>query len=95
MRFAWLFVIACSSTPPTPKDPFASGECDSHWQANGFTTCQEGCVDSAKVLGATGAACTAMLDTGSGFQCTATFDVGSATGCCASDKPNLYFAECP
>ncbi len=93
MRLALVLLFACGSS--TPKDPYAAGTCDSHWQANGFTSCQEGCVDATKVLGATGPACAAMLDTGSGFQCVATFEVGSATGCCVSDKPNLYFAECP
>lgn len=94
MRLAWLFLFACSSSS-APKDPYAAGTCDSHWQANGFTSCDEGCVSSTKVLGAMGAACAGMLANGSAFQCVATFEVAGTTGCCASDKPNLYFAECP
>ena len=93
MRFAWLFLFACGTS--TPKDPYAQGTCDASWKANGFTDCDEGCVSATKVLNAKGPACTAMLASGSAFQCVATFETGSATGCCVSDKPNLYFAECP
>ena len=91
---ALMFILGCSGTTK-PKDPFAAGTCDSHWTENGFTTCDEGCADAAQVLGAMGSACDGMLETGSAFHCIASFDFGSANGCCASDKPNLYFAECP
>lgn len=90
---AFLFIVGCGGTT-TPKDPFAAGACDAHWSANGFTDCQEGCVDSSQVLGANGSGCAAQLATGDPFTCVATFELGSAVGCCASDKPHLYFAEC-
>ena len=97
MRLALVFVIgcfgACSGTA-APKDPYAGGTCDSHWQANGFTDCEAGCADSAMVLEAKGSACAAMTETGSAFSCIATQEFGSAVGCCVSDKPRLYFAEC-
>ena len=94
-RFAFLILVACGGGSTTPIDPHAAGTCDARWTANGFTDCPAGCMDSAQVLGATGGACDATLDSGSGFHCVATFEVGSAVGCCASDKPHLYFAECP
>ena len=90
---AFLLLFGCTGTT-TPKDPYAAADCDSHWNANGFTDCEAGCIDSAHVLGAMGPACQATLETGSGFSCIATFDFGSAVGCCVSDKPHLYFAEC-
>jgi len=94
MRLALVFLIACTSTPAAPKDPYAAGMCDSHWQANGFTDCEAGCSDSAQVLEAKGSACDAATEAGSAFSCIATWEFGSAVGCCVSDKPRLYFAEC-
>jgi hypothetical protein len=90
-----LMFAACGGGTTAPSDPYATATCDHIWQQNGFDQCDAGCADSATALGATGAACSGMLATGSAFACVKTFDFHGVTGCCASDKPSVLFAECP
>jgi hypothetical protein len=92
-----LFVLGCCGGDDTEAlhEPHDAVACDSAWTANGFTDCEAGCADSAAALGATGPSCDGTLATGSAFACFKTFVYNGVTGCCASDKPHLYWADCP
>ena len=84
--------IACASQPSV--DRHAAGTCDASWIANGFTICEAGCADSNKALLAQGPSCNGKTLAGVAVSCQRTFVFDGATGCCASDPPNLYFADC-
>jgi len=97
-RLALAFVIpACGAThvgpdapPPGVHDLVA---CDQVWIANGFTTCEGACVDATTALNAMGPACQAHTSVGP-LACSKTFTYQLATGCCATQPPQILFADC-
>jgi hypothetical protein len=89
-----IVLAACGTDGGMTVDRHALGVCDSVWTANGFTACETGCMDSSVALLATGPSCQAKTATSSPVSCAKTFVFDGVTGCCASELPNLYFADC-
>jgi hypothetical protein len=90
-----LLAIGCGGSDKPPRDPHGAGTCDSSWTANGYTDCEAGCADAGAALGAKGPSCQGTLGSGAAFTCTKTFEFDGQTGCCASDKPQVLWADCP
>jgi hypothetical protein len=88
--FAVLFVAACSSD----GDPHEQVDCDSTWQANGYTECESACASSARALGASGPACQARTVENRDLSCQQTFEFAGAVGCCTATTPRVLFGEC-
>jgi len=76
------------------RDPHAAATCDGPLQANGFTECELACADSSVSLVASGPSCQGITVSGSTVDCSKTFEFEGVTGCCASNAPQLRFAEC-
>ena len=91
-RFLLVFamaLVACSD-----PDPHEAATCDGPLQQNGFTECERACADSSVALVASGPSCQAVTVSGSMVDCSKTFEFSGVTGCCASNVPQLRFAEC-
>jgi hypothetical protein len=89
-----LMLIACSGDDgATPIDIHAVVGCDDAWVRNGYTECENACVNSTVALNANGPACEAHTSNGP-VSCSKTFVFEGAMGCCASHPPMELFAEC-
>jgi hypothetical protein len=96
-RLLVLTLAACGASGPSdamiPIEPHAHVACDDIWTANGFTDCEEACVDATTALNAMGAGCAAATSSGP-VTCQKTFKFRELTGCCASSEHTVLFAEC-
>lgn len=86
-----LSALACGADGPV--DIHAVVACDQVWIANGFTRCEQACVNATIALGAMGTACQAQTASGP-IACSKTFDFQGVTGCCATNPPQVLFGEC-
>lgn len=93
--FALMVLAACGGddTGPVDVDIHALAPCDSIWKNNGYTECENACVDSAVALHAQGTACEATTVVGP-VSCSKTFVFDGVTGCCISHDPQIIFGEC-
>ena len=90
-RLLLAMLTACGTSGPV--DPHAHVTCDTIWTANGFTDCEQACVDATTALNAMGIGCEATTTTGP-LRCQKTFEFEGAVGCCASRTPSVLFAAC-
>lgn len=88
------FVLgACGGDDGEPVDIHAFADCDDAWMRNGYSDCENACVNSSVALLASGAACTAHTSNGA-VSCGKTFEFEGVTGCCVSSAPRVLFGEC-
>ena len=76
-----------------PVDIHAVVACDQVWIANGFTQCEEACVNATTALNAMGTGCQAHTSSGA-VACSKTFEFQGVMGCCATNPPQVMFGEC-
>jgi hypothetical protein len=97
MRAIVLVLAAChggsAPAPDTAIDIHALVACDQSWIANGFTQCENACVDATTALDAMGPACAGHTTVGA-VACSKTFVFLGVTGCCATRSPQVLFASC-
>lgn len=91
--FVLAFILTACSGDDGPVDIHAIVACDDAWVRNGYTDCENACVNSTVALTASGPACEAHTSVGP-VSCSKTFVFEGATGCCASNPPKQLFGEC-
>lgn len=87
---AFLATACGSDPPPEPHDIVA---CEPLWAQNGYTDCEYACNDAVLALNAEGPACQASSTLGP-VPCAKTFEHEGIAGCCATQTPQIVFAEC-